>query len=161
MTDDIGKWFEGKVYTALQEIQSKYLAMAHHFPDTKSARNLLPAQPGDHFLLVPGMSMLIEEKCSAVHASLRAGFSSLWNKRQAAFHRKWHRAGHPSWVMFCNYQTDQVEIWRGEDIAMARSKGERIAAEAFCFGASIETLEQDILRVLEIEVSRKGAPHGH
>ena len=155
MTDDIGKWFEAKVYAALQEIQSKHPAMVHRFPDARSARNPLPAQPGDHFLLAPGMSILIEEKCSGTHASLRAGFSSLWDKRQAAMHRKWLRAGHPSWVMFCNYQTDHVEIWRGEDIALARSKGERIPAKAFCFGSSIDTLERDILRVLEIEVSRR------
>ncbi len=125
-SNDIGKWFEDKVQDALKQIQSKHTAMFHRFPDTRAARNILPAQPGDHMLIMNGMAILIEEKCSDVHASLRNGFSALFPKEEAAQHRKWHRAGMPSWILFCNYSNKQVELWQGYRLATLRATGLRI-----------------------------------
>ena len=122
----IGKWLEDKVKEAMDYLKKEYPCNYYRFPDSKAARNYLPKQPGDHLFLADGFAVLVEEKCSETHDSLRGGFSSLWKKSQAAEHRKWHRAECPSWVIFCNYNSEDVEIWDGEYIAMARSKGDRI-----------------------------------
>jgi hypothetical protein len=129
-SNDIGKWFEGKIQDALKETESERKSTFHRYPDTRAARNILPAQPGDFLLAIDGLAILIEAKCSAKYGSLSSGFSSLWSKDQAAFHRMWHRAGLPSWVMFCHYDTGRVDIWDGGSIALARATGGRFPVSA-------------------------------
>lgn len=149
----IGAWFEGEVEMALKEIQATQAAMWHRFTDSKAARNLVKAQPGDHMLLIWGMPILIEEKCSLKHDSLRHGFSAMWPKKQAAKHRLWHRADAPSLVIFCNYNQRipetymPTEIWDGRSLAMARSQGKPIEKIMYpMVEGQINTLEQDILK---------------
>ena len=149
---EIGKWFEDKIQAALKEIQSKRNAMCHRYPDTRAARNPLPAQPGDFLLTIDSKAILIEAKCSSVHSCLRSGFSDLWPKGEVAFHRLWHRSGHPSWVMFCDYTTERVDIWYGRDIATARAQGKRLPAgvEPLCSGTVSnikDTMLEAVLRL--------------
>jgi hypothetical protein len=129
-SNDIGKWFEGKIQAALKEIESERDSTFHRYPDTRAARNPLPAQPGDFLLAIDGLAILIEAKCSQTHETFSSGFSSLWPKGEVAFHRMWHRAGHPSWVMFCHYDTGRVDIWDGGRISWARATGARFPKEA-------------------------------
>jgi hypothetical protein len=146
-SNDIGKWFEGKVQDALKEIESERKATFHRYPDTRAARNILPAQPGDFLLAIDGLAILIEAKCSAKYDSLSSGFSSLWPKGEAAFHRMWHRAGHPSWVMFCHYDTGKVHIWNGEGIALARATGAKFPTSAQLLAeGDIETIKDSIFK---------------
>lgn len=123
---DVGKWLEDKTKEALDQIQANSMAMYYRFPDTKAARNPLPTQPGDHLLMIEGKPILIEEKCSEKHDSFRSGMSSLWKKKQAAYHRKWHRAGGTSWIIFCNYYSELVEIWDAQHLVHLRAMGKRI-----------------------------------
>lgn len=156
----IGVWFEGEVETALKEIQATQAAMWHRFTDSKAARNLVKAQPGDHMLIIWGIPILIEEKCSIKYDSLRKGFSALWPKKQAAKHRLWHRAGGPSLIIFCDYDQavaldfHRVEIWKGEPLARARSTGSPISKHIKPeVEGVVNTLEQDILKVIT-DISR-------
>ena len=149
-SNDIGKWFEGKIQAALKEIESERDSTFHRYPDTRAARNPLPAQPGDFLLAIDGLAILIEAKCSATHDTFSSGFSSLWPKGEVAFHRMWHRAGHPSWVMFCHYDTGRVDIWDGANIASARATGGRFPARA-CLLADghIKTVKDVILAAVK------------
>lgn len=128
----IGNWFEGEVQDALKELQATKPCAWHRFTDSKAARSLVQAQPGDHMLVAGGLAILIEEKASMKYDNLRSGFSSLWPKKQAAKHRIWHRAGGPSWVIFCDYdqsgaESDNcVEVWPGRPLADARAIGVKI-----------------------------------
>jgi hypothetical protein len=150
-SNDIGKWFEGKVQDALKEIESERKATFHRYPDTRAARNILPAQPGDFLLAIDGLAILIEAKCSAKYDSLSSGFSSLWPNGEAAFHRMWHRAGLPSWVMFCHYDTGRVDIWNGESIAFARAVGGRFPAMAQLLAqGDIKTIKAAILEAAAV-----------
>lgn len=158
MTSSIGAWFEAKTYAALSEIQATCPAMVHRFPDTKSARNLIPAQPGDHLLLIHGMAILIEEKCSETHDNFRSGFSSLWPKKQVAMHRKWHRSDCPSWLLFCDYCTDNIEVWAGDLIAKARAEGKRmpINVEPIVTG-TITSFNETLLHAIDYELDQKNS----
>ena len=148
----IGKWFEDKLHPALKSIQSKQKAMCHRFPDTRAARNPLPAQPGDFLLNMAGMAILIEAKCSSVHDNLTSGFSSLWPKGEAAFHRLWHRSGQPSWVIFCHYDTEIVHIWAGEDIAYARATGQKLPRSLRpLVTGTVDTLELCLLKAVVLQ----------
>lgn len=158
MSNDIGSWFEDKVAGALKEIQDTHKSTFHRFPDSKAARNLLSAQPGDHQFMYEGMTILLEEKCSEAHSSLRGGFSALWDKRQAGFHRKWHRAGIPSAVLFCDYCAKDVEIWDGIQIATARVEGERVPAEVEpIVTCPIKTLTQGLMTLAKYMREHKDA----
>jgi len=152
MTDNThGKWFEDKVTGTLKEIQEKHPTMFHRFPDTRAARNILPAQPADYLFAMRGTALLIEAKCSEVHEGLRSGFSSLWPKPEAAFHRKWHRSGCPSLVVFCDYITEKVEIWQGTEIAKYRAFGKPIPkhVEPLVIGF-VGNLKEIILEAVDI-----------
>jgi len=129
----VGNWFEGVVQEALKEIQATHPATWHRFTDSKAARSIVQAQPGDFLFVYGGVPILIEAKCSLKYDNLRSAFSSMWPKRQAAMHRKWHRAEAPSWLVFCDYEEENrnerdncVEIWPGIPLAAARSIGAKV-----------------------------------
>ena len=129
----IGNWFEGVVQDALKELQATHPCAWHRFTDSKAARSLVQALPGDHLLIAGGLAILIEEKASIKYDNLRSGFSSLWPKKQAAPHRIWHRGGAPSWIIFCDYDESNrdeldncVEVWPGRPLAEARAQGLKI-----------------------------------
>lgn len=128
-SNSIGKWLEGKVQTAMREIQAEHHAVYYRFPDTHSARNFLPSQPGDHLFAIDGRVYLIEEKCSEKHRLLESGFSSLWGKKQAAFHRIWNRAGIKSLIIFAYKPEGLVYIWDSAPLAKLRSEGKRIPGD--------------------------------
>jgi hypothetical protein len=97
-----GTELQAKLQKALKEYTSKQAGTWHRFPDTKSARlNFIQSQPGDFFLLVPGMSVLIECKSSVVgEALLNLAYHGEVGRRQIAKHKLWHRAGHPSLYLY-------------------------------------------------------------
>lgn len=153
MADNIGTWFEGKLKEALETIQYTHKsAMYHRFPDSKAARNYLQKQPGDYLLLIEGLPILIEAKCSEVHDSLRAGFSSMFEKPQATQHFLWQRGGGRSWVVFCNRNTEQVEFWDSAYLHQLRVQGKRIPKSLLPeYVAPLKTLKDCILSMVAYE----------
>lgn len=143
----LGYWFEDKVRDALASIQKYEPSMFHRFTDSKAARNTVAAQPGDHMLLISGRAVLIEEKASTKHTSMRSCLTMLKDK-QVAFHRKWHRSGNPSIVAFYSKVNDGIELWNGKLIAYHRVAGQRLSASdkplAVC---TLKTLEKTLLEV--------------
>ena len=121
----LGYWFEDKVRDALKEIQQAKPATFHRFTDSKAAKTIVAAQPGDHMLLIPDKAVLIEEKASTKHESVRSCLTMI-DTLQIAFHRKWHRAGHPSIVIFYSDLTDRIELWDGTLVAKHRVAGKRM-----------------------------------
>ena len=140
-----GYWFEDKVRDILKEIQSSTPSAYHRFTDSKAARNMVAAQPGDHMLLIPGKAVLIEEKASTKHHSFKSCLTMIEN-RQIAFHRIWHRAGHPSLVIFHSVESEQIEIWDGKLVAKHRVAGKRMGMTekpiAVCY---LKSLKQTLL----------------
>ncbi len=121
----LGYWFEDKTRDKLKEIQETKPSAFHRFTDSKAAKTIVAAQPGDHMLLIPNKAVLIEEKASTKHESFRSCLTMIENK-QIAFHRIWHRAGHPSLVLFYSDLTDKIEIWDGTLVAKHRVEGKRM-----------------------------------
>lgn len=143
----LGYWFEDKVRDALVAIQEKVPSMFHRFVDSKAARNTVAAQPGDHMMLIESKAVLIEEKASTKHKSMRSCMTMLKNG-QVAFHRKWHRSGNPSIVAFYSQVNDSVELWNGKLVIYHRVAGQRMASSdkpmAVC---KLKDLEQTLLDV--------------
>ena len=155
----VGNWFEGVIQDALKEIQATHPATWHRFTDSKAARSIVQAQPGDFLFIYGGVPILIEAKCSIKYDNLRSGFSSLWPKRQAAMHRKWHRAEAPSWIIFCDYdETNKyehdncAEIWQGVPLASARSIGQKIPINVEPMTCRVSGLEKALLHCAEREL---------
>ena len=97
---------------------------AHRFPDTKSAGNFLPAQPGDHLLLVPTpAAILIEDKSTEVGDPLMVLLKQDDKTRaQVLKHRLWNRAGHPSYYVWGDIVAGLTAVYRGMDVVEAYHK---------------------------------------
>ena len=121
----LGYWLEDRVRDSLKEIQQTKPSMFHRFTDSKAAKTIVAAQPGDYMLPLPNGAILIEEKASTKHESFRSCLTMIGNN-QIAFHRKWHRAGHPSIVVFYSDLNDRIEIWNGKLVAKHRIEGKRM-----------------------------------
>ena len=126
MVRNIGKYFEDKVTEALKGLQETSPCMYHRFPDSHSARNPLPSQPGDHMLLYRNNAVLIEDKASEVHETFSQGLSALLKKKQAAQHLKWMRAGHETVLLFYSVISGEVEIYSGRYVIPLRMAGKQI-----------------------------------
>jgi hypothetical protein len=129
---NIGLVFQDKTGELLRAIEEETggRIRAVRLYDTSSARgNSLPAQPGDHLVVMHGKTILIEEKASEVHSSLRSGLSSLMDKPQAGQHRLWARTGNPSVVIFYSAVTGVVEFWDGLLVANHRNEGKPLPAD--------------------------------
>ena len=118
MAKNSGELLEGKVRLALKTLQSKTKAFGHRFPDTKTARSgILPPQPGDFMLLVPGKAVLIECKSTNANTSLLSmAHKGDVGKRQIAHHRLWNRSGNPSLYLWLDIKSGLIEIHLGSNV---------------------------------------------
>lgn len=150
MSKTLWKWFEGEVGAKLKEIGTRHPVRALRLQDTAAARvQYLPAQAGDYIVACPRGGVLLEVKSSTVHGSLTSGLSSLMEKRQAAEHRLWHRAGQPSLVVFYSSTSEEVEVWDGAYVAPLRAKGGRLSKDRASSGPLI-LLTQLLKAALEV-----------
>lgn len=85
----------------------------HRFYDTKSAGNLLPAQPADFLVTYLGYTVYVDTKFSAKSDSLRACFSSNVKSHQTAAAKLARRAGAGYWFLFYSRPARQFELWDG------------------------------------------------
>lgn len=110
-----GKHLEGKLSETLKLFSSKQRGFNHRFPDTRSARSgMLPSQPGDYMLLVPGKAILIEAKSTTTSTGILTLAHK--NKVQIANHKKWHRAMHGSLYLWMDLKNDIIEYHDGRNI---------------------------------------------
>jgi penicillin-binding protein-related factor A (putative recombinase) len=110
-----GKALEGKLQETLKTFASKQRGFNHRFPDTRTARSgIIPSQPGDYMLLVPGKAILIEAKSTITEAHIFTLAHK--NKVQIAQHRKWHRSCHPSLYLWMDLKHDIIEFHDGRNI---------------------------------------------
>lgn len=109
-----GTGLQVKIQSALKEREAGSPAFFHRFYDTKSAfAKVLPNQPGDFMMLVPGGAVLIEAKSTEAGQTLK----QLMDDAQVGKHRLWHRAGHPSLFVYEDIEARQVEIHNGTEVA--------------------------------------------
>ena len=113
-----GELLEGKLKLTLKTLQSKTKSFGHRFPDTKTARSgILPPQPGDYMILVPGNAVLIECKSTNANTNLLSmAHKGEVGLRQIAHHRIWHRSGHPSLYLWMNIKRDIIEWHDGKNV---------------------------------------------
>lgn len=120
MARNDGKVLEKALQDALADYQKRHRAKWHRFYDTHSARSILPQQPGDFMLLVPGASILIEAKSTDDGTPLLDMIrSSKSGRTQIAEHRIWHRAGHPSVYIWGDLRTKEALVYDGPQVVAA------------------------------------------
>ena len=101
-----GKLLERKLQEGLQRFTEQRPSFFHRFYDTRSARGLLPAQPGDFFWLLPGIpAILIEAKSTEEGTPLR----DLIDPAQVGKHRLWRRAGHLTYLVYLQLDKDELQ----------------------------------------------------
>lgn len=124
MAANNGEFLEGKLKAVLKVIQTNSRSFGHRFPDTKTAKSgIIPCQPGDFMLLVPGKAILIE--CKSTNAN--SGLISMAHKgdvgkRQIAHHKLWHRSGNPSIYLWMNIKRDIIEFHDGKNVVLKVDK---------------------------------------
>lgn len=120
LEDDVAAYFQRR---------AEREAMGYHrFYDTHAAGNFLPHQPGDHLVVVNGLAVLIETKCSEKYASLYSCFSGMVKPEQIGSMIYWERAGAHYFVVFKSTLDIDTpyELWLGADLVEARKSGKRL-----------------------------------
>jgi hypothetical protein len=134
---------------ALETYCRRNKGYAHRFPDTKAAGNFLPAQPGDHQLLIPGVAILIEDKSTEVGDSLMTLLKhDAKTRAQVLKHYLWNRAGHPSYYVWADIVAGPTAVYRGMDVVTAY-RGRAAAPEPIFTGA---TSPEQMARLVEFLV---------
>lgn len=147
---DIGGWFEQECEKYLKPLCSKRGKMFYKFPDSKSSRGLVTAQPGEFMLLFENGAALIECKASKKHSSFRSCMSSMVRDSQYGWHKRWYLSGNPSFFVFYSEKAEIIEIWDGRDIVEARSNSKPLksggASQSHFLhdDVTIETAMQDL-----------------
>jgi len=126
---DIGKWFEDQCSYIFKKMCSKRGRMFYSFPDSRSSRGLIPAQPGEYMLLIGFGAGLIELKASLKHKSFRSCMSSMVRDSQYGWHKRWHLSNNPSVFVFYSEKENIIELWDGRDIVHARSIGKPLVKD--------------------------------
>lgn len=133
--------FENDVHDYLREQAKERALIVHRFYDSKSAGDMLPAQPGDFLVIYQAMPILLELKSSEVFDSLRSCFSSHVSSAQIAFHRLWRRAGAQTWFLFLGAD-GRFERWPLFPCQLARETGKPLKnGRQRTFGALSKTIE--------------------
>ena len=129
----------------LQEIsRTAYLRLW----DSKSAGNLIPAQPSDFLVTHCGVTTLMEAKFSSVNDSLRQGFSGAVSSNQTASAKIWTRAGAQYKFLFYPMSGGgKIEIWDGRHCAKCRSEGRPLSL-------SMRIVASDLTHALSIALSK-------
>lgn len=108
-----GKWLEKAIQKVLQEFMEESRSFFHRFPDSRTARALIPPQPGDYLWLLPNTSALLLEVKSTDES---ANLNSLLDRGQCGKHRLWHRAGHRSAFIYGDRAKDQLMWFDGYEV---------------------------------------------
>ncbi len=128
---DIGRWFEDQCSVPLITLCTKRGRMFYKFPDTRSSRGLIPAQPGEFMILIGGKAILIECKASAKHKTFRSCMSGMVRDSQYGWHKRWQLSGNPSVFLFYSEVVNAIEVWDGETILLARKNKKPLAKEDY------------------------------
>ena len=135
---DIGTRFEDDTQECLTKFKRMQLLNFVRLYDTKSARNFLPAQPGD-FIVASGRAHLLECKSSEKYRTLAEGqcLEDNVSAVQAAEHRLWAKAGNPCWFIFYSQPAGQVELWRGDVVGLAYAKKQTLGEPEVAVGINM------------------------
>lgn len=127
----LGYELEDELKAIFKELQETNPIFWHQFPDTKSARNFIAAQPSDFLVGSPFAPMaLVEAKASEMKPSLAACAKAAIRPSQIGMHMKWHRAGYPSLFIFYCQADNVVELWEGSYVVSCISAGTRMKSTA-------------------------------
>jgi hypothetical protein len=143
----IGDWvaLEDEVESVLKALQRLHPVAYLRLYDSKSAGNLIPAQPSDFIASHKGTSgtklLFIEAKFSEVHESLYSCFSNNVGAGQLASARIWTRAGAYYIFLFYSNVSGLVEVWEGVHCAECRSSGSRLNKK---YRRNYQTIEQAV-----------------
>ena len=127
-----------------------HAVFVHRLSDTRSAGNIIAAQPAD-FLVLPqmGRSTFLEAKFSAGHDSLRACFGGSVSGQQLASARLVERAGRSYYFLFHSQPAQLFELWPGGYCAECRAQGKRLELDKrLVVGPSLtEILDTQVLKL--------------
>lgn len=136
-TKDIGGWFEDNCSPLFKSGCLKRGRMFYPFPDSRSSRGTVSAQPGEYMLLLAGGAVLLELKASAKHKTFRSCMSSMVRDSQYGWHKKWHLSGSLSLFLFYSDSEQKVEVWDGRTIVQARRDAKPLPKEGYIFSMSV------------------------
>ena len=136
---------EDEMDKVLKQALSKHPLSYLRLYDSKSAGNLLPAQPADFLVSFQGVTTLIEAKFSEVNKSLRSCFSSNVDSQQIASARIWMRSGADYLFLFYSKVTFSVEVWPGQHCIECRSEGKPLQVlKRRTYSSTQKALEEEI-----------------
>jgi hypothetical protein len=146
MAKDIGKWFEGEVQKVLDRLQGEHGLFYHRLRDSHSAGKFLPNSPADFLVAYSGRAVLVECKASAKHYSLKECLSDMVDPGQAGPCQWWMGTQNDFWFLFYAERIGTCELWSGDRIVKARSKGVKLDGDAdYEFG--LDVLGYEIFRL--------------
>ena len=119
----LGAWFEGQTQDRLKWFQENKHLMFHRFPDSKSAGNIIAAQPSDYLVGSPLAAWLVEVKASKVHKSLRSCAANAIRQEQVVKAHLWMRSGLRSVFIFISVTGGVIEVWDGRHVVAQRFEG--------------------------------------
>lgn len=141
---DIGAKFEADCVVEFKKMLRKFEFYFDRIYDTKSAKSFIPTRPGDFYIGHVGNASVLECKASAVHETLRSGFSSLVTDEQIAEMRLWERSGNLGFYIFRSELSRTIEVWDARQIFQARLESKPLPAEGWLKQDKYENL-YDIL----------------
>ncbi len=113
-TGNDGKLLENLLHQSLKGYCQKHLAVYHRFYDTHSARNPLPAQPGDFLFVVQGRAFLLECKSTVVSTQIKT--LAKRSPAQIGKHKLWIRAGGFSRYVYLDIIKNRLVLLDGQDL---------------------------------------------
>lgn len=144
---DIGTFWERALDKAFTELKQE-LAVYHRFPDTKAARNTLPAQPADFlFRQRGGETWLVEAKASDIHASLRNCFGMV-EAKQIGHAKLWRLSEAPASFWFFSEPENRIEVWMADQVIHARSTGTPLKSPDHAFDFNLKDLIDQVRKIL-------------
>lgn len=144
----LGYDFEDELKQIFNRVQSKYPFFYHRFPDTKAARGFIAAQPSDFIVGFNGVSNLLEAKASSMKPSLANCAKSMIKSQQIGMHRKWHRSGQESLIVFYCECDNVVEIWDGRFVVEAIQSNKRLKPDQALKKFDYFSLESELTKFL-------------
>ena len=146
----IGKWFEGRMRTCLNELQSNHGTFFYRLKDSHSAGRIIGNTPADYLVAMAGQIHLWEAKASEIHYSLRSCCADMVDDGQVGYHALWNFNRCQSYFFFYSDQTGQVEIWPGEEVVLARKEKRPLYEELLKDNANLKELKHSMLKLFTL-----------
>ena len=150
MAKDIGKWFEGKLRSALVQLQADHGLFFHRIKDSHSAGRIVGNAPADFLVAIASQAQLWEAKASEIHPSLRSCLSSMVDNDQVGWHKLWNMNGCASYFIFYSDLIDMVEVWKGQDVCKARVEGVPLEKNGYLFTTTLGQLNPRLLELFKL-----------